>query len=173
VPRKRGSEPDNELVVAVFDERRRGREALAAAREQAAKGGLHVRDACLVTRRPDGKVDVMETSDITTGKAAGYGAAWGLFMGAALTVPIVGLGLGAGAAALAARRHDVGITDEFERLVAERLTPGKTALVLLTRPEDARRFAEGATRQGATVVTLSIDEAAARAAEAHAARGPG
>jgi len=149
------------LVVAVFDDENAGWDAVVTATQLGAQhlGELH--DACLVVRDDDGKVRMRETSDISPKKAGWYGGAWGLLGGAVLGFPLAVAAASAGVGAWAARRRDIGVTDEFERAVAERLQPGKAAAVLLVAEAFEATVAGMARDRGAWTKTVTVADAQA------------
>ena len=67
-----------------------------------------------------------------TAAGASWGALWGLLFGLLFFVPLIGVALGAGLGALAGRFADVGISDDFIKAVREKVTPGTSALFLLS-----------------------------------------
>jgi uncharacterized membrane protein len=144
------------LVVAVFDDEHVAREALANAAELRAQGNAEIHDVCLVARDPDGKVHVRESGEISPRKATLYGSAWGLFAGAVIGFPIVAAAAGAAAARYAARRRDAGISDEFERSVAEQLKPGTSAVVVEVADAGAAEVEAAAARLGAWTRTVDV-----------------
>jgi uncharacterized membrane protein len=149
------------LVVAVFDDEKAAWDAVVTASTIAAQGKLGLHDATLVVRAPDGTVHKRETHDITTTKGGWYGGAWGLLGGAILGFPVAVAAAGAGVGAFMARRHDLGITDEFEQAVAERLTPGKSAAVVLVVEEHATQIEDAARGRGAWTKTVTLADAQA------------
>jgi uncharacterized membrane protein len=116
-------------------------------------------DACLVVRRADGSVHIRETSDVTARQGAWYGAATGLLAGVVLAFPVAGAAVGAGLGVFAARRHDIGITNDFEKAVADRLHPGKSAAVVLVQPEIAPDIEKAARGRGAWTRRVALEEA--------------
>jgi uncharacterized membrane protein len=147
------------LVVAVFDDERAAWDAVVTASTVAAQGQLGLHDACLVVREADGKVHLRETHDISATKGGWYGGAWGLLGGAILGFPIAVAAAGAGFGIFAARRRDLGITDEFEREVAHRLNPGTSAAVVLVDAEHAAQIEGAAQSRGAWTKTVTLSEA--------------
>jgi uncharacterized membrane protein len=147
------------LVVAVFDEEKTAWDGVVTASTIAAQGKLGLHDACLVVRAPDGTVHKRETHDISTSKGGWYGGAWGLLGGAILGFPIAVAAAGAGLGAFMARRRDLGITDEFEQEVAERLTPGKSAAVVLVEESHATQIEDAARARGAWTRTVTLAQA--------------
>ena len=69
--------------------------------------------------------------DMKRGGALG-GGFWGLLFGLIFFVPLLGLAIGAAAGALFGSMADVGISESFIKEVRERVTPGTSALFLLS-----------------------------------------
>jgi uncharacterized membrane protein len=68
-----------------------------------------------------------------TGETGALGGGfWGLLFGLIFFVPILGLAIGAATGALFGSLADVGISDEFIDRVREQVTPGTSALFLLS-----------------------------------------
>src|SRR3954453_21460817 len=68
----------------------------------------------------------------TTGAGALGGSFWGLLCGLIFFVPLLGLAVGAAMGALSGSLRDVGIDDDFIRGVREHVTPGTSALFVMT-----------------------------------------
>jgi uncharacterized membrane protein len=60
------------------------------------------------------------------------GGFWGLLFGLIFFVPILGLAIGAATGALFGSLADVGISDDFIDRVRQQVTPGTSALFLLS-----------------------------------------
>jgi len=149
------------LVVAVFEDEQAAWDAVVSAAQVAAQGQKGLHDACLVVRAPDGKVHKRETSDISPAKAGWYGGAWGLLGGAILGFPIAIAAASAGIGIFVAKRRDLGVTDEFERAVADQLQPGRAAAVVLVDAELTARVEEAARNRGAWTRTVTLSGAQA------------
>jgi len=67
-----------------------------------------------------------------TGAGALGGAFWGLLFGILFFVPLLGLAVGAASGALGGSLADAGIDDDFINSVKEKVTPGTSALFLLS-----------------------------------------
>jgi uncharacterized membrane protein len=151
----------NVLVVAVFEHEQTAWNAVVTAAELAAQGTSGLHDACLVVRAEDGTVHMRETKDISPTKAAWYGGAWGLLGGAVLGFPLAIAAGSAGVGAFVARRRDLGITDDFEQTVAEKLEPGRSAAVVLVDDELVSRVESTARELGAWTRTVTLADAKA------------
>jgi uncharacterized membrane protein len=66
------------------------------------------------------------------GAGALGGAFWGLLFGLIFFVPLLGMAIGAGMGALAGSMTDVGINDEFINTLRKEVTPGTSALLVLS-----------------------------------------
>jgi uncharacterized membrane protein len=71
-------------------------------------------------------------SNIGAGKGALGGGFWGLLFGLIFFVPLLGAAIGAAAGGLVGSLKDVGISDSFVRQVREKVSPGTSALFLLS-----------------------------------------
>jgi uncharacterized membrane protein len=152
------------LVVAVFEHEQTAWNAVVTAAELAAQGREGLHDACLVVRAEDGTVHMRETKDISVTKAGWYGGAWGLLGGAVLGFPLAVAAASAGVSVFVARRRDLGVTEEFEQAVAQRLQPGRSAAVLLVDDELAPQIEATAQGIGAWTKTVALADAKAIAA---------
>ena len=68
----------------------------------------------------------------TTGSGALGGSFWGLLFGLIFFVPLLGAAIGAATGALAGSLTDVGIDDTFINKVRDQVTPGTSALFVLS-----------------------------------------
>ena len=128
---------------------------------------ITVQDASVVSW-PEGrrKPRTWQARDLA-GPAALSGAFWGLLFGIVFLLPIVGMAIGAAAGLAAGALGRVGLSDEFLQRVRDRITPGTSALFLLTSDAvvDRVRDAFAGTHAELLVTNLSKDqEAALRAA---------
>ena len=149
------------LVVAVFEHEQTAWDAVVTATQVAAQGKAGLHDACLVVRADDGTVHMRETKDISPAKAGWYGGAWGLLGGAVLGFPLAVAAASAGLGVFVARRRDLGVTHDFERAVAERLEPGRSAAVVLVDEEIGPRVESTAQGLGAWTRTVTLADAQA------------
>jgi uncharacterized membrane protein len=91
-----------------------------------------VQDAAVVSwEAGKNKPKTRQLHDTRMGGALG-GGFWGMLFGLIFFVPLLGLAIGAAAGALAGSLTDVGISDSFIRTVRDKVTPGTSALFLLS-----------------------------------------
>lgn len=93
---------------------------------------IQVHDAAIVTWPADKKRPKTRQLHNLVGAGALGGAFWGMLFGLIFFVPFLGAAIGAGIGALTGSLRDVGIDDGFIRSVAEKVTPGTSALFVLS-----------------------------------------
>jgi uncharacterized membrane protein len=93
---------------------------------------ITVQDAAMVSwEEGKKKPKTRQLHDTKAGGALG-GAFWGLLFGLIFFIPILGLAIGAATGALFGSMADVGISDSFIKSVRDQVTPGTSALFLLS-----------------------------------------
>jgi uncharacterized membrane protein len=93
---------------------------------------IKLQDAAVVSWEPGKKKPkTRQLSNMTAAGALG-GTFWGMLFGLIFFVPLLGAAIGAGIGALAGSMTDVGISDDFINSVKQRVTPGTSALFVLS-----------------------------------------
>lgn len=120
------------LTVLKFESPTGADTALGTVMELAKRELITVHDAAVATW-PEGKKKpkVRQLNDLK-GVGALTGSFWGLLFGMLFFVPILGMAVGAAAGALSGGLADVGIDDSFIDSVRSKITPGTSALFLMT-----------------------------------------
>jgi uncharacterized membrane protein len=93
---------------------------------------IHSDDAAIVAWPPGKKSPKTQQLHDEMGLGAGWGALWGLLFGLLFFAPILGLAIGAGIGAMVGKGYDAGIDDNFIKAVRAKVTPGTSALFLMT-----------------------------------------
>jgi uncharacterized membrane protein len=93
---------------------------------------IKLEDGATVTWEEGKKKPKTRQLNNLAGAGALGGAFWGMLFGLLFFIPLLGLAIGAGLGALTASMADVGIDDGFINSVKQRVTPGTSALFLLT-----------------------------------------
>jgi len=93
---------------------------------------IKVHDAATVSWMPEKKKPKTRQINNLAGAGALGGAFWGLLFGLLFFIPLIGLAVGAAAGALAGSLTDVGIDDDFIGTVRDQVTPGTSALFVMT-----------------------------------------
>ncbi len=106
--------------------------ALEKLRQLDAQHLITVQDAAVVSWEPGKNKPKTRQMNDTTARGALGGGFWGLLFGLIFFVPILGLAIGAASGALFGSLTDVGINDSFIKSVRDQVTPGTSALFLLS-----------------------------------------
>jgi uncharacterized membrane protein len=93
---------------------------------------ITVQDAAVVSWPRDRKRPKTRQLNNLAGRGALGGAFWGMLFGLIFLVPILGAAIGAASGALAGSLSDAGIDDRFIDQVRERVTPGTSALFVMS-----------------------------------------
>lgn len=94
---------------------------------------IRIVDAAVVSWPPDARKPKTKELRNLTGAGALSGAFWGTLFGLIFFIPLLGAAIGAAAGALGGSLTDVGIDDDFIESVKSEVTPGTSALFLLTQ----------------------------------------
>jgi uncharacterized membrane protein len=117
---------------------------------------VHINDAAYVSW-PEGKKKP-KTEQLNSLKSAGAlgGSFWGLLFGLIFFVPLLGMAVGAAMGALSGSMADVGIDDDFIRQVRENVTPGTSALFVMTSGAVVDKVVDEFRRTGATLLSTNL-----------------
>jgi uncharacterized membrane protein len=91
-----------------------------------------------------------------TGAGALGGAFWGLLFGLLFFVPLLGLAIGAAAGALAGSLSDVGISDDFIKRTRDEITPGTSALFVMTSDAVIDKVRDAFAGQHPTLLSTNL-----------------
>ncbi|MGZ0148079.1 DUF1269 domain-containing protein [Kribbella sp. WER1] len=105
-------------------------------------GVIRVHDAASVSWQPEGRRPRTRQLRGMSGAGAVGGMFWGLLFGTIFLGPVAGVAIGAATGALAGSLRDVGIDDEFIKSVRDEVTPGTSALFLLSSDEMTEKVRE-------------------------------
>ncbi|HEY7196951.1 MAG TPA: DUF1269 domain-containing protein [Gaiellaceae bacterium] len=120
------------LSVWKFDTASGADDALSTLGDLQRQELIQVHDAAVVSWPEGKKKPKTRQAENLTGSGALGGAFWGLLFGLIFFVPLLGMALGAATGALAGSLHDAGISDTFIEDIRTQVTPGTSALFLLT-----------------------------------------
>jgi uncharacterized membrane protein len=120
------------LLAAAYPDREHAQTTLDMLEKMHRALTITLKDATLITRNDDGKIEVHETDELTTGKGAKRGAVIGGVVGLIFPPSILLTGaIGGAIGGFLGKLRDTGIkNDEVEKL-AEGLQPGQAAIVAL------------------------------------------
>ncbi|AXK44911.1 DUF1269 domain-containing protein [Brachybacterium saurashtrense] len=107
-------------------------DASSTLKELAKQNLITIHDAAYVTWAPDKKKPKTHQLNSVVGRGALGGTFWGLLFGLIFFVPLLGAAVGAATGALAGTLTDAGIDDSFINQVRDQVTPGTSALFLMS-----------------------------------------
>ena len=148
------------LTVWKFDTASGADDATETLRELSTQHLITIHDAATV-RWDEGKKKpkTRQLANLTGAGALG-GAFWGMLFGLIFFVPLLGAAIGAASGALAGSLRDVGIDDGFINRVRDEVTPGTSALFVLSSDAvvDKVREAFSANRPELIFTNLSTEQ---------------
>ena len=121
------------LSVWRFDTAEGADQAVATLEDLSKQQLITIFDGAVVSWKDGAKRPRTRQLHDWAGAGALGGAFWGLLFGLLFFVPLLGLAIGAAAGALSGSLTDVGISNEFIKKVRDELTPGTSALFVLSR----------------------------------------
>jgi uncharacterized membrane protein len=119
---------------------------------------ITVNDAAIVTWPANKKKPKTRQLSSLKGAGALTGAFWGLLFGLLFFVPIFGMVIGAAMGAWAASMADYGISDEFINRVKSEVTPGTSALFVLTSGAVPERVQEAFKGTNMTLIATNLSK---------------
>ncbi len=120
------------LTVWKFETTTGAEDASKTLQELARQNIVVLHDAATVVWEEGKKKPKTKQLASTTGAGALGGSFWGLLFGMIFFVPLLGAAIGAATGALAGSLTDVGIDDTFINKVRDQVTPGTSALFVMT-----------------------------------------
>ena len=121
---------------------------------------IHIDDAAIVSWPTGAKKPTTEQLSSLVGTGALGGMFWGLLFGLLFFIPLIGMAIGAAAGAIGGALTDVGIDDDFIDEVRQQVTPGTSALFLMTSDAVRDRVAEelAFTRGHVTLIHANLSD---------------
>jgi uncharacterized membrane protein len=157
------------LTVWKFDSAGGAESALALLERMQKEELLQIIDGAYVYWPEGKKKPKTEQMHSLTGAGALGGSFWGFLFGLLFFVPLLGMAVGAAMGAMAGSMSDVGIDDQFIRKVREQVTPGTSALFVMTANVVADKVLDEFRQTGASLVSTNLsDEQETRLREAFA-----
>ncbi len=120
------------LTVWKFGTWNGANQAIATLEGLAKQGQIKVHDAASVSWKPDARKPKTRQVHNLTGAGAIGGMFWGMLFGMIFLMPFAGAAIGAASGAIAGSLTDVGIDDDFIKSVRDQVTPGTSALFLMS-----------------------------------------
>ena len=146
----------NTLVVCRFGDPLGAESVLSPLRALAREGELVIGDAALISWPLAARKPSTETLGKLNGPGELWGGSWGVLLGLIFLVPIAGPAFGAAAGAFAGSLADFGVDDDFVVRVREDVTPGTSALFVLSDAAGADRLVAALAEREAHVMRWAI-----------------
>lgn len=155
------------LTVWKFDTTTGANEALTQLQALQRQQLVKIEDAAIVEWQEGKKKPKTRQATNLTGASAVGGAFWGMLFGLLFFIPFLGMAVGAAMGALAGSMSDYGIDDNFIKAVRQEVTPGTSALFLLTASATVERLEQELKGKMGTLIRSNLSneqEAQLRAA---------
>jgi uncharacterized membrane protein len=120
------------LTVWKFDDAEAADKAVSTLEGLAKQQLITVQDAATVSWPSGAKKPKTRQLHGLAGAGALGGAFWGMLFGLLFFVPLLGMAVGAAMGALTGSLSDVGIDDDFIKRARDEITPGSSALFLMS-----------------------------------------
>jgi uncharacterized membrane protein len=117
---------------------------------------ITVHDAAVVTWPADRKQPKTRQAHNLAGAGALGGMFWGMLFGLLFFVPLLGMAIGAGIGALTGALTDVGIDDKFIDEVKSKVTPGTSALFVMTSDAVLDRVADAFEGSQGEIISTNL-----------------
>jgi uncharacterized membrane protein len=117
---------------------------------------IEILDGAVVTWPADAKKPRTEQLSNMAGRGALGGAFWGMLFGLIFLVPLLGAAVGAAAGALSGSLVEGGISKDFIEQVKAKVTPGTSALFLLTQSAVVDRVKPAFEQADAELVSTNL-----------------
>ena len=147
------------FTVWKFEDADGAQNAESALRSAARDGLVQIVDhAVLSWPEAADKPDLKHGHD-SSKHGAGWGAVLGVLGGALFAIPVAGAVVGAGIGALAKKADGTGITQEDLERIQSEVTPGTSALFLVTDNADIDRLGERFHGRDSRLISTNLTEA--------------
>jgi uncharacterized membrane protein len=157
------------LTVWKFDTAEGADEAEATLESLSKQELIKIHDAATVSWTEGKKKPKTRQLNSLAGAGALGGAFWGLLFGLLFFVPFLGAAIGAAAGALGGAMSDVGIDDDFIDAVKQKVTPGTSALFVMTSDAVIDKVHDAFAGQNVELIQTNLsDEEEAKLREAFA-----
>ena len=120
---------------------------------------IKIHDAATVSWPTGAKKPKTRQLNNLTGAGALGGSFWGLLFGLIFFVPLLGMAVGAAMGALTGSMSDVGIDDGFIEGVRDQVTPGTSALFLMSSDAVMDKVKDAFAGQHVELIQTNLDNA--------------
>jgi uncharacterized membrane protein len=144
------------LTVWKFDDAGAAERAVATLESLAKQQMITLQDAATVSWPAGAKKPKTRQLRSMTAAGALGGSFWGLLFGLIFFVPLLGMAVGAAMGALGGSMSDVGIDDDFIKRARDEITPGTSALFLMSSDAVIDKVRDAFSGQRAELVSTNL-----------------
>ena len=146
------------LSVWRFDTAAGADQAVGTLEDLAKQQLITVFDAATVSWAEGAKRPKTRQLHNLAGAGALGGAFWGLLFGLLFFVPLLGMAIGAAAGALSGSLTDVGIDDDFIKRTRDQITPGTSALFVMSADAVLEKVAAAFAGQKPELLSTNLSD---------------
>jgi uncharacterized membrane protein len=148
-----------QLLAAVYPDQEHAKVTFDMLHEMHRATNITLVDSAMITKNEDGKIKIEETKELTTRKGAKRGAIITGVLGVIYPPSLLGSVLVGGAiGAVAGRLRDTGIKNPQLKEIADRLEPGKAAVIALAEEASTAKVQQALAGYEGTLVIQALDE---------------
>ncbi len=155
----------SELIAVAFKGRHEADRVLNELRRMEKGHLIDLEDACVVERKPDGKVKLNQAVNLVAAQLSG-GLAWGGFIGILVGLlflnPLAGFftgaAIGGGLGAITGSLADYGISDDFIKALGANIEPDSSALFILVRRITPDKVIKELSKYDGEIIHTSLSE---------------
>jgi len=146
----------NTLAVCRFATPDAAEQALLELHPAVRDGYATIGDSAMVSWPPERRTPATRELGSITGPGELWGGFWGMFFGLIFLTPLAGTAFGAAAGAVAGTLSDFGVADDFVMRVRDSVTPGTSAIFLLSSRASADVIVGSFHRAGVEVLRTEL-----------------
>lgn len=147
------------FTVWKFDDPDGAFRAESSLRTAEAEELVEIVDHAIISWPPDVEAPDLHHEHDGRGRGAVWGAFWGILGGGLFAIPVAGAAVGVGIGALVKSTRGTGITeDDLERIRSE-ITPGTSALFLVTDNADLDQLGERFPGRDSRLISTDLTDA--------------
>jgi uncharacterized membrane protein len=143
------------LIAVAYDDVGTAKNVLRELRELSVEHAISLDDAVIAEMREDGKVKLHQSVRPGAAGAAG-GALWGGLIGLLFLAPFLGMAVGAASGGAVGAMTDVGVDDKFMKDLAQEMSPGSAAVIVLVRESTPDKVLPRISPFGGRVIHSSL-----------------
>lgn len=147
------------IVIVTFEDMETAGQVLKSIEAMDKENLVALKDAAVLVKDENGKVEVKETEDVSTRRGVVTGGTLGLIVGLIVGGPVGGLVVGGALGALAAKKIDLGISDDKIVAFEEEMKNGTSSLFLQFTSAEKKEWLIALVRDsGGKIVEIELSD---------------